>query len=118
MININFVGAIILVGWFGIKFVDENTEHAVIQYEGTNCYIPTKRFCFIKCINYLAGFDYLKTYLEFIRNEKQRSNVMTQARIQPCCKAINFNVGYYNVKDIYPITVTKINKALYLTENQ
>ena len=36
MININFVGAIILVGWFGIKFVDENTDSFLSQLVKNN----------------------------------------------------------------------------------
>ena len=36
MINISFVGAIILVGWFGIKFVDENIDSFLSQLVKSN----------------------------------------------------------------------------------
>ena len=26
-------------------------KHEVIEYRGSNCYIPTKGYCFVKCIN-------------------------------------------------------------------
>ena len=28
-------------------------EHELIQYRGKNCFIPTKGYCFIKCINFI-----------------------------------------------------------------
>ena len=33
-------------------------DKIVIEYLGNNCYIPTKEYCFIKCVNYLTGQDY------------------------------------------------------------
>ena len=57
-------------------------DEIIIEYQGNNCFIPTKGYCFIKCINFLTGQDYKQQYLEFIRNEKRRSNIMTMARIQ------------------------------------
>ena len=58
-------------------------KHEIIEYRGNNCYIPTKRYCFVKSINFLTGQDYKQQYLDFIRNERRRSNIMTKARIQP-----------------------------------
>ena len=40
-----------------------------------------KGYCFVKCINFLTGEDYKEQYLDFIRNEKRRSNIMTKAGI-------------------------------------
>ena len=54
----------------------------------------------------------METYLEFIKKEKQRLNVMTQARIELCCKAINVNTGYHCVEGLHPRTVTERSKAL------
>ena len=68
-------------------------DKIIIEYRGNNCYIPTKGYCFVKCINYSTGEDYKQKYLDFIRNEKRRSNIMTMARIQPFCKANNINLG-------------------------
>ena len=35
-----------------------NFKHEIVEYKGNNCYIPTKGYCFVKCINYLTGQDY------------------------------------------------------------
>ena len=76
-----------------------------------------KRYCFIKCVNFLTGQDYKQQYLEFIRNEKRRKNIMTKARIQPFCRANNINLGYYNDERVFPSTVTNRHSALYLYNN-
>ena len=67
-------------------------DRIIIEYRGNNCFIPTKGYCFVKCINYLTGQDYKQEYLNFIRNEKRRTNIMTMARIQPFCRANNINL--------------------------
>ena len=54
-------------------------KHEIIDYRGHNCFIPTKRYCFVKCIKYLTGGEYKEQNLDFIRNEKRRSNIMTKA---------------------------------------
>ena len=77
-------------------------DKIIIEYLGNNCYIPTKGFCFIKCVNYLTGQDYKQQNLDFIRNEKRRSNIMTMARSQPFCRANNINLGYYNNNRVFP----------------
>ena len=56
-------------------------EHEIIECPGNICFIPTKDYCFIKCNNYLIGEDYNEQYLDFIRKEKIRSNIMTMARV-------------------------------------
>ena len=61
-------------------------KHEIFECRGNNCYITTKGYCFIKCINYLTHQGYKQQYLDFIRIEKRRSNFMTMARIQPCLK--------------------------------
>ena len=33
-------------------------KHEIIEYRGNNCFIPTKGYCFVKCINFLTGQDY------------------------------------------------------------
>ena len=88
-----------------------------IEYQRNNCFIPTKVFCFVKYINFLTGQDYKEQYLDFIRNGKRRSNIMTMARIQPFCRANNINLGYFNGERVYPITVTNRDSALYLYNN-
>ena len=45
-------------------------KHEIFEYRGNNCFIPTKGYCFVKCITSIAGQEYKQQYLEFIRNEK------------------------------------------------
>ena len=92
-------------------------DKIILEYKGNNCYIPTKGYCFVKCINYLTGKDYKDKYLEFIRNEKRRSKIMTKARIQPFCRANNINLGYWDGERVFPRTVTNRDNALYLCNN-
>ena len=42
---------------------------------------------------------------------------MTKARIQPFCRAKNFNLGFYNVGRVFPRSVTDRNNASYLFNN-
>ena len=92
-------------------------KHEIIEYRGNNCFTPTKGYCFVKCIIYLTGQDYKQEHLDFIRNEKRRSNIMTKARIQPFCKSNNIDLGYYNDDRVFPRTVTNRDRALYLYNN-
>ena len=92
-------------------------DKIIVEYRGRNCFIPTKGYCFIKCVNFLTGQDYKQKYLDFIRNEKRRSNIMTMARIQPFCRANKINLGYYNNDRVFPRTVTNKDSALYLCNN-
>ena len=77
----------------------------------------TKGYCFVKCINYLTGQDYKQEYLDFTRNEKRQSNIMTMARIQPCLKKLPIDLGYYNGERVFPRTVSNRDSALYLYNN-
>ena len=61
-------------------------EQDIVEYMGSNCYIPTSGNCFIKCINLLTSEDYTEDFLNFFQSEQRRSNVMTSARTQPFCK--------------------------------
>ena len=92
-------------------------KHEIIEYEGNNCYIPTKGYCFVKCINFLTEQDYKEQYLDFIRNVKRRTNIMTRARIQPFCRANNINLGYWDGERVFPRSVTKRNTTLFLYNN-
>ena len=92
-------------------------DKIIVEYRGNNCYIATKGYCFVKCINFITGQDYKEQYLDFIRNEKRRSNIMTKARIQPFCRANNINLGYYNNDRVFPRSVTNRDSALYLYNN-
>ena len=92
-------------------------DKIIIEYPGNNCYIPTKGYCFVKCINYLTGQDYKQENLHFIRNEKRRTNILTMARIQPFCRANNINLGYYNNDRVFPRSVTNRDSALFLFNN-
>ena len=92
-------------------------KHEIIEYRGNNCFIPNKGYCFFKCINFITGRDYKQQYLDFIRNEKRRSNIMTKARIQPFCRANSINLGYFDGDGVYPRSVTIRNSALFLHNN-
>ena len=94
-----------------------NFDKIIVEYRGNKCYIPTKGYCFVKCINYLTGQDYRQEYLDFIRNGSRRSNVMTMARTQPCLRKLGINLGYYNGERVFPRTVTIRVSALYLYNN-
>ena len=67
--------------------------------------------------NFLTGEDYKQQYLDFIRNEQRRSNMMTMARIQPCLEKLGIDRGYYNGERVFPRTVTNRDSALYLYNN-
>ena len=69
-------------------------DKIIFEYRGNNCFIPTKGYCFVKCINYLTGQYYKQEILDFIRNEKRRCNIMTMARIQPCLRKLGNDLGY------------------------
>ena len=92
-------------------------DKIIMEYQGNNCFIRTKGYCFVKCINFLTGQDYKEQYPEFIRNEKRRSNIMTMARIQPCLKKLGINLGYYNGERVFPRTITNRDSPLYLYNN-
>ena len=92
-------------------------DKIIVEYQGNNCFIPTKGYCFVKCINFLTGQDYKPQYLDFIRNEKRRSNIMTKARIQPFCRANNINLGYWDGGRVFPRSVTNRDNALFLFNN-
>ena len=92
-------------------------DKIIIEYRGNNCFIPTKGYCFIKCINFVTSQDYKRQYLEFIRNEKRRSNIMTNACIQPFCRANNINLGYWDGERVFPRSVTYRDSALFLFNN-
>ena len=89
----------------------------IVEYTGKNCYIPTSGNCFIKCINYLTGKDYTEQFLNFIRTEKRRLNVMASARIQPFCWKYNINIGYYDAFRICHRNITQRNIALKIHRN-
>ena len=91
-------------------------DKITVEYRGNNCFIPTKRYCFVKCIKYLRD-KITNNYLNFIRNEKRRSNIMTMSRIQPFCRANNINLGYYNNDRVFARSVTNRDSALYLYNN-
>ena len=65
----------------------------------------------------MTGQDYEQQYLDFIRSEQRRSNIMTKARIQPFCGANNINLGYYNEDRVFPRSVTNRDSALFLFDN-
>ena len=69
-------------------------------------------------IFFKTGEDYKEQNLQFIRNEKRRSNVMTKARIQPFCRLYKIKRGYFDGLRVFPRSVTDRNNALFLYNNQ
>ena len=92
-------------------------NHEIIEYRDNNCFIPTKGYCFVKYINFSRGKDYKQHYLDFMRNEKRRSNIMTKTRIQLICRANNFDLGYFDGIGVVPRSVTEKNIALFFYNN-
>ena len=110
-----FYGYIYKINTPQFKFVNRSQygngcyfKHEIIEYRGNNCFTPTKGYCFVKCINFITSEDYKKQYLDFIRNEKRRSNIMTKTGTQPFCRANNINLGYFDGTRVFPRTVTDI----------
>ena len=90
-------------------------KHEIIKHRGNNCFIPTKGYFFIKCLNFLTGEDYKQKHMDFIRNEKRRSNNITMARIQPFCRSKNNNLAYFDGMRVFPRTVTERNLRFIYT---
>ena len=89
-----------------------NYRKDIVEYCGQNCYTPTSGMCFIKCINYFTQKDYTEDVFTFIRSEKNRSGVMTYARVQPFCRKDNFDIGYFIGNEIWRRTITQRYIAL------
>ena len=92
-------------------------DQIIEEYVGNNCFIPTKGYCFIKSVNFLTGQDYKEQYIEFIRSEQRKSNIMTMARIQPYLRKLGIDLGYYNGERVFPKIVTHRDSALHLYNN-
>ena len=86
-----------------------------IEFRDKIYFIPSEGYCFVKCIKYLTGQEYKRHYLDFIRNEKRRSNIATKARIQPFCKANNINLEYWDGERIFPSSVTNRDSGLFFS---
>ena len=43
-------------------------KHEIVEYRGKNCFIPSKGYCFVKCVNFLTGEDHRQHYLDFIKS--------------------------------------------------
>ena len=103
-----------------IKLIDHNMEtdavliEKLLKIKVIIVLYQVKGYCFVKCNNYLTGEEYKEQYLDFIRNEKRRSNIMTKATIQPFCRTNNKNLGQYNEDRVFPRSVTNRDSALYL----
>ena len=92
-------------------------RHEISEIRSINCFTPTKVYCFVKCNNFITGQDYKEQYLDFIKNEKRRSNITTKARIQPFCRANITTSGYFDVTKVFPRSVTDRDIALFSYNN-
>ena len=72
----------------------------------------------MKCVDHLTELDFMETCLEFFKTENRQLNAMKQATNQPCCKAINVNLAYYNVKETCSRIATARFTASYLYKSQ
>ena len=88
----------------------------IVEFIGNNCFIRTSGNCFIKCINYLTGKEYLIEFLTFIRDEQRRSNVMTSAKVQLLCKKHSINLGCYDGCRVCRRTITETKIAFFCTK--
>ena len=88
-----------------------------MENRSKNCIVPTKGYFFVKCVKFITGKDCKEHYLEFNRNEKRRSNIMTKARIQPFCRSNNINLGYFDGIRFFPRSDTDRDNALFLYNN-
>ena len=91
-------------------------KHEIIEHNGNNCYIPTKVYYFIKCVNFSTGEDYKQQYLDITRYEKKRSNIITKVRIQPFCRANNNNLGYFDGTCVFQDWLQKEAKPYIYTK--
>ena len=94
-----------------------NHMQEIVEYHGKNCFIPTSRMCFIKCINHFTKKYYTEEFLIFIRYEQRRSNVMTSAGIQPFCRKCYINIGCFDGTRINPRNLTQRNTSLFIYNN-
>ena len=62
-----------------------NELNIVLEYEGENCYIPSGKSYFLKCINYIFKKDFSMECFEFIHSYKRRPNVMAWCRTPEIC---------------------------------
>ena len=96
-----------------------NEFNNILEYEGTNCYIPNGNGCFLKCINFIFKKDFSTEYFEFIQSYKRRTNVMTRCRIPEFCKRYKIDIGIYdhNSRRILPWTVKQTNICVHIHKN-
>ena len=96
-----------------------NEFNNILEYEGTNCYIPNGNGCFLKCINFIFKKDFSTEYFEFIQSYKRRTNVMTRCRIPEFCKRYKIDIGIYdhNSRRILPWTVKQKNICVHTHKN-
>ena len=94
-----------------------NYMQEIVQYHGRKCYIPTSGHCFTKCIKYFTKKDFTEEILTFIRTKQRRFNVMTFARIQPCCRKYNINIGCFDGLRKNPLYITERDTAIKTHNN-
>ena len=92
-------------------------KHGIIENRWNICFLPTKRYCFVKCVTFITGEDYKEQCLDFIRNEKIRSKILTKARLQPFCRGNSNNLGYFDGTRVFPRSVTNRDSTLFLYNN-
>ena len=88
----------------------------IVEYDGQNCYIPTRGHCFTKCIKYFTKKEYSEEFLTFIGTEQRRSNVMKSVRIQPFCTK-KMNIGCFDGTRINPRNITQRKTGLKIQNN-
>ena len=72
----------------------------------------------MKCFKKLPGEDNKQTFLDFIRDAKRWSIVMTKARIQPFCTAKNIYLGFYSGNEISAYLLQKkIKRCIHTVTN-
>ena len=91
----------------------------ILQYEGENCYIPSGKASFLKCINYNFKKDFSMEYFEFIQSYKRRPKVMTWWRIPEFGQRQKIDIAMYDLKSkrILPRSVKQRDVCVYIHKN-
>ena len=96
-----------------------NEFSIILEFEGENCYIPSSKACFLKCIIYIFKKDFSTEYFEFIQSYKRRTNVMTRCRIPEFYGRYKMESGKYDVnsKKTLPRSVEQRDVRVYIHKN-
>ena len=82
--------------------------------ERKNCFIPTKKKCFPKCIPFLTGKLSYEDYIEFLIGFSGKRTIMIEARFKAFYKKVERDTVFFNGKEISHRSIKRRIKCLYL----